>query len=426
MDPTPVVLVALVAVLMLSSAACADGSILLPEHDAPQSYLDVDPTKDWNDQSGYEVKLNQDVHDLYNYNNEQNSLIGEGEYKFISDANKFLAEIKNDNFEITPATALTKLDDYIAHIQSGVGGNNPKISACSAGMLEGYATDLIGIIEAVAAEPTVEDRAAKYAELAAASTVGDGTAFPTAPWEWCPLVDRFELTGDTDLVLGSTAQLWAQPLNEDGTWTNFLGDEARDVVVEWEIIACDGVAGDDSCGTLAAKYLTHSDPATFTPSEAGTAEIRVTERGVSDGPAATITVTTKLPPSDSDPAAIAVTPASATLEEGQVITLSAVVTNASDEVIPAPVSWASDIPGVASVAATGISTAAVTGVVPGSATITATAGGVSTTVAITVVAACEFPGEGKGVKQPVKDRFCAVHPDGPGKSADKGKGKSGG
>lgn len=43
-----------------------------------------------------------------------------------------------------------------------------------------------------------------------------------------------------------------------------------------------------------------------------------------------------------------------------------------------------------------------------------------------VVAACEFPGKGKGVKQAVEDRFCAIHPDGPGKSADRGKGNAGG
>lgn len=422
LNRTPVVLVAFTAALTLASAACSDGSILAPEHDAPQSYLDVDPTKDWTDKSGYEGQLNQDVHDLYNYNNYQNSLVGEGQKKFISNANIFLTKIKNDEFEITPTEAVNLLHDYIAFVLSGVGGNNPSISACSAGMLEGYANDLILIIETVAAEAVV-DRAAKYAELAAAGNYGDGSAFPGSigEWEWCPLVDSFELTGDTDLLFGGSAQLWAQPLNADGTWTNFLGSDAREVVVHWEIIACDGVAGDDSCGTLADPDLHHSDPATFTPSRTGTAEIRVTERGVAGSPSATILVTTEPPPSDTDPAAIAVTPASATIEEGQVITLSAVVTNTDGDVIPAPVSWVSDDPGVATVAATGTSSAAVTGVVPGSATITATAGGVSTTVAITVLAACEFPGKGKGVGQPVKDRFCTIHPDGPGKSADKGK-----
>src|SRR5512134_108649 len=87
---------------------------------------------------------------------------------------------------------------------------------------------------------------------------------------------------------------------------------------------------------------------------------------------------------DSGPPAVAtvsVTPPSATIEAGLTTQLAASPRDASGNALTNPVTWSSSAATVASVNATGL----VTGVAPGSATITATSGGKSGTAAITVV-----------------------------------------
>lgn len=89
-------------------------------------------------------------------------------------------------------------------------------------------------------------------------------------------------------------------------------------------------------------------------------------------------------PTGPDPAvvvSVTVTPSSATLTEGETLPLSATALNGLGEpAVGATVSWSSSAPGVASVSAAGV----VTAVAPGTASVTATAGGRSASAAVTV------------------------------------------
>jgi hypothetical protein len=79
---------------------------------------------------------------------------------------------------------------------------------------------------------------------------------------------------------------------------------------------------------------------------------------------------------------LAVLPTSLSLAPGEASTLAAQARGRSGEVVQAGVTWRSSAPGVATVSSGG----AVEAVAPGTATITASAGGVSETVAVTVTA----------------------------------------
>ncbi|MGE3617407.1 MAG: Ig-like domain-containing protein, partial [Gemmatimonadales bacterium] len=83
-------------------------------------------------------------------------------------------------------------------------------------------------------------------------------------------------------------------------------------------------------------------------------------------PAVFAVVSSKAP----TPASITVTPTPLALEEGDIVQLSAVVRDATGEVISVPVTWTSDQPTIATVDQTGL----VTAIAEGSATISATAG----------------------------------------------------
>ena len=102
-----------------------------------------------------------------------------------------------------------------------------------------------------------------------------------------------------------------------------------------------------------------------------------TVTATSEGRVGTVTVTVSAPVVGT----VTVTPATASLSVAFTTTLTATVRDANGAVIPgAQVTWSSDKPLTAAVTQTGV----VTGLLPGTATITATSGGKSATATITV------------------------------------------
>jgi uncharacterized protein YjdB len=90
-----------------------------------------------------------------------------------------------------------------------------------------------------------------------------------------------------------------------------------------------------------------------------------------------VSVTVTLPPV----ASVSLNPTSASLSVAATTTLSATARDANGTAIPgAPISWSSDKPATAAVSQSGV----VTGLLPGSATITASSGGKTATATITV------------------------------------------
>lgn len=110
---------------------------------------------------------------------------------------------------------------------------------------------------------------------------------------------------------------------------------------------------------------------------AGTATIAATSGSVSG--TATVTVTAASPPIV---ASVVVTPATAGINVGATAQLTATPKDLLGNVLSGAVTWTSGNNAIASVSANGL----VTGVAPGTATITATVGGVSATATITVTA----------------------------------------
>src|SRR5438093_6549942 len=127
--------------------------------------------------------------------------------------------------------------------------------------------------------------------------------------------------------------------------------------------------------TLFRSVATVSASGLVTGKAAGTATITATSEGKS-GPS-TITVT------PVPVASVTITPATATIQTGQTVQLTATPKDANGNPLTGrTVTWASSAASVASVNATGL----VTGTVVGMATITATSEGQNGTAAITVTA----------------------------------------
>ena len=116
---------------------------------------------------------------------------------------------------------------------------------------------------------------------------------------------------------------------------------------------------------------------------AGTTAITATSEGKSGS--ATLTVTA---PPPAPVASVSVTPASASVQVGGTQQYAAVARDANGNVLTGrTVTWASNSLGVATVSGTGLATA----VAAGSATITATSGGISGSASITVTSSQTSP-----------------------------------
>jgi len=119
--------------------------------------------------------------------------------------------------------------------------------------------------------------------------------------------------------------------------------------------------------------------ATVTPDGliAAVAPGNTTVTATSEGKVGTVTVTVAPPATGS----VMVTPATVTVNVAFTTTLTATVRDVNDAVVAnAPVTWSSDGPLIASVSQAGV----VTGLLPGTATVTASSGGKSGTAAVTV------------------------------------------
>lgn len=135
-----------------------------------------------------------------------------------------------------------------------------------------------------------------------------------------------------------------------------------------------------------AVTWTSSAPAVATVDASGTvtalAQGTATITATSEGKSATAQITVN-PPPPAPVASVTVTPATSTLVVGRTVTLEAVTRDASGNVLTGrTVTWTSSAPGIATVSSSGI----VTGVAPGTATITATSEGHSGSASVTVTA----------------------------------------
>ena len=154
------------------------------------------------------------------------------------------------------------------------------------------------------------------------------------------------------LFIGQTAQLQAEPLDTDGK-------PLVERVVQWTTTNA-AVATVTSTGLVTAHTL-------------GNATIRATVEGKTGSSALTV--------SPRPPNVVIVTPAQVLVQPGKTSQLSVQVLNDLGEEIPnSPVTFSSSDETVATVSASGL----VTGVNPGSVTITATSGGKSGTALVTV------------------------------------------
>src|SRR5207247_944087 len=152
--------------------------------------------------------------------------------------------------------------------------------------------------------------------------------------------------------VGQTVQLTATPQDANG---NSLPGRT----ITWS-------SGSTAVATVSASGLVTAEPA-------GTATITATSEGKSGASAITVTPVPV--------ASVTVTPASASIQTGQTAQLTATPKDVNGNPLTGrTVTWASSTPGIASVNATGL----VTGVVVGTATITATSEGQSGTALITV------------------------------------------
>lgn len=109
-----------------------------------------------------------------------------------------------------------------------------------------------------------------------------------------------------------------------------------------------------------------------------------------------------------DVASISITPATATIEAGGQVAFSAKQADAFGNPTSAPVQWSSSSTGVATISATGLAS----GVAPGTATITAIAGGKAATATLTVVAPLPAFDEFPILVTPKQDYAAAAASDG--------------
>jgi uncharacterized protein YjdB len=156
----------------------------------------------------------------------------------------------------------------------------------------------------------------------------------------------------SDLVVGQTTQLKAEP--RDGSGQTLIG---RTVV--WS--------------TSAPNVASVSSTGLVTAISAGSATISATSEGKSGTAAITV--------SPKPVSAVVLSPGQATVVAGQTLQLTAQVTDEQGNVLSGrPITFTSGTPAVATVSASGL----VTGVAPGSATITATSEGKTGTATVTV------------------------------------------
>ena len=186
---------------------------------------------------------------------------------------------------------------------------------------------------------------------------GSGTAPAPAP------VTSVSLSPSTAaLSVGQTAQLSA-------TLRDASGNTLTGRTITW------------SSSNTAVATVTQAGAVTGVAS--GSATITATSEGVSGTAAVTVAAAAPVPV-----ASVTVTPASASLTTGQGTQLQATLRDANGNILTGrTITWTSSNAAVATVSASGY----VTSVAPGSATITATSGGVSGSAAISVAAPAPAP-----------------------------------
>ena len=170
-----------------------------------------------------------------------------------------------------------------------------------------------------------------------------------------PVATSIEVTpSKAALAVGETQQFTATALDQ-------FGSKMTGVSVTW-------TSGDEAIGTIGADGV-------FTAKAAGTTTITATAGSITGS--ATVTVTAEAPVL----AEIAITPAAATIRVGETRGFATVCSDASGNTMPGvPVAWSCNDETVGTIGADGVFTA----LAAGSATITASADGVSGTAAVTV------------------------------------------
>lgn len=160
------------------------------------------------------------------------------------------------------------------------------------------------------------------------------------------------------LAVNETVQLGATPRNEAGT--------PLSIQVEW-------TSNNSQVASVSSSGL-------VTAQQAGAATITATSGGKSAQ--ASILVVTAPPPPPAAVASVTVTPATASVDSGKTVQLTATLRDANGATLTGrAVTWTSLNPGIATVSGTGL----VTGVAPGTAQVYAASEGKSDTTTITVV-----------------------------------------
>ena len=198
-----------------------------------------------------------------------------------------------------------------------------------------------GLVTALAAGSAIITAASEGKSAVATVTV---TTIPVASVAVTP--------NASDLVVGQTAQLKAEPRDASGQPLT-----GRTVV--WTTSA-PNVASVSSTGVVTAIAAGSATISATSEGKPGTATVNVAPKPVS---------------------AVVISPGQASVVAGQTVQLNAQVTDAQGNVLSGrPISFTSSAPAVATVSASGL----VTGVTPGSATITATSEGKTGTATVTV------------------------------------------
>jgi uncharacterized protein YjdB len=178
------------------------------------------------------------------------------------------------------------------------------------------------------------------------------TAVATVTVSSVPVASVAVTPGTSELVVGQTAQLKAEPRDASG-------QPLTNRALTWSTSA-PNVASVSSTGLVTAVAAGNATITAASEGKSGTAAITVNPKPVS---------------------AVIVSPGQASVTAGQTLQLSAQVTDDQGNVLTGrPVTFTSGSPAVATVSASGL----VTGVAPGTSTITATSGDKNGTATITV------------------------------------------